>query len=113
MKAQRQLLKAIPKYETYLASGKRRRRKPKYVRVAQTVSMRWSARPILRAELEEKLSERMAELLTSKLAWSHSKRAAMAARVGESLASRIRNPLLRFLVEKMIRSTHMGSGGGE
>jgi hypothetical protein len=102
----------VPKYETYLSSGKKRRRRPKYVRIAETYHFRFSTRPILRAELEEKLAERMAELLTSKLAWSHSKRAAMAARVGESLASRIRNPILRLLVERMIRSTHMGSGSG-
>jgi hypothetical protein len=70
VKAQRRFIRARKRYEEkYLPSGKkRRRRKPKYVVIAETYK-RWSTRPILRTEMEARLADLMKYLLEQKITW--------------------------------------------
>jgi hypothetical protein len=70
-KAQKRFVRAQKRYqEKWLPSGrKRRKRKPKYVVVAETYR-RWSARPILRPEMEARLKDLMSYLLQQKITWT-------------------------------------------
>jgi len=70
-RAQKRYVRARKRYEEkWLPSGKkRRRRRPKYVVIAQTYR-RWSTRPILRQVMEERLSERLKYTLEQKITWS-------------------------------------------
>jgi len=69
-RAQKRYVRAKKRYETkWLPSGKKRRkRKPKYVVVAETYR-HWSTRPILRSEMEAKLADLMEYLLQQKIHW--------------------------------------------
>src|SRR5262245_52006728 len=80
-RAQGRLLRAEARYQTFLASGKVRRRKAKYILAVETIQRRFSTRPILRPELEDKLWERESKLLAENLRWSHSRPAARVAEV--------------------------------
>lgn len=70
-RAQKRYVRARKRYEEkYLASGKKkRRRKPKYVVVAETYR-RWSTRPILRTEMMAQLHNLMDYLLKQKITWT-------------------------------------------
>jgi|SRR5580765_4818354 hypothetical protein len=69
-KARKRYVRARKRYEEkWLPSGKkRRRRKPKYVVVAETYK-RWSTRPILRTEMMARLTDLMSYLLKQKITW--------------------------------------------
>ena len=69
-RAQKRYTRARKRYEEkYLPSGKKRRkRKPKYVVVAETYK-RWSTRPILRDEMHNRLADLMVYLLKQKITW--------------------------------------------
>jgi hypothetical protein len=71
VQAQKRYKRARKRYEEkYLPSGKKRRkRKPKYVMVAETYR-KWSTRPILRTEMEARLEDLMSYLLKQKINWN-------------------------------------------
>src|SRR5262245_11823088 len=75
----RRYARAQTRYEKWLISGKKRRRKPRYVMYVERYQERTSNRPILRPVMEDKLLERMTETLNDKIAWWHSRMAARAA----------------------------------
>jgi hypothetical protein len=70
-RAQGRFVRARKRYEEkWLPSGKKRRkRKPKYVVVAETYR-RWSARPILRPEMMAQLKDLMDYFLHQKITWT-------------------------------------------
>jgi hypothetical protein len=95
--AQRRFVRARVKYEKFLASGRRRRRRrPKYIRIAESgLYTRTSMRPILLAELYDKLHTRMSDLLAQKLKWSYSHSRAMLAHAVEARERVIKVLLVR------------------
>jgi hypothetical protein len=66
----RRYRRALPKYEAFIASGKKRRRKAKYVRTVEAYRPHTSARPILRAEMLATLWDRMLKLRDEKINWA-------------------------------------------
>ena len=65
---QRRYAKARTRYLGYIAAGKQRRRKPKYVSLAESYR-HWSTRPVLRQEMYDVLNQRMTRLFIDKIHW--------------------------------------------
>jgi hypothetical protein len=94
--AERRFVRARTKYEKFLASGrKRRKRRPKYVVIAERGWRRFSNRPILRSELIAKLKERTDNLLGEKLSWKRSSGAAAAAHTEDAAEHIIKTLIIR------------------
>jgi len=72
---ERRYARALPRYEAFIASGKKRRRKAKYITAVEVHQEKWSTRPILRDELYNELMQRLSPMLVRKLGW-HTTRAA-------------------------------------
>jgi hypothetical protein len=104
-RAQRRLVRVQPRYAAYLASGKRRRRKPKYVRFVQMMQQRTSTRPILRYELEQALQKRMQAMLFH-ISWENTRAAAAVGRAKDTLESKTHSPIVKAIMK------HLGSSGG-
>jgi hypothetical protein len=66
----RKYRRALPKYQAFLASGKRRRRKAKYVRTVEAYQPHTSTRPILRAEMKATFDDRLIGMLNEKITWA-------------------------------------------
>jgi hypothetical protein len=79
--------RATIRYEKFLASGKKRRkRKPRYVAIATSGYRRWSTRPILRSTMLAKLRDRLDDMLNAKLRWELSRGRAAAAHARDEAA---------------------------
>jgi hypothetical protein len=122
--ASRQFLRASIRYQKFLASGKRvRKRKPKYVRIATSGYRKWSTRPILRQTLVAKLKDRLDALVSSKLRWELSRGKAVAAHAHDEAAHIAKVWAIRVYgaagaaavraVEAVERLERRSGGGGE
>jgi hypothetical protein len=94
--ASRRFSRSVARYERFLASGKKRRkRKPKYIVIATSGYRKWSTRPILREIMLSKLKDRLATMMNSALKWEHGRGKAAAAREEDRVEAAVETLVVR------------------
>src|SRR5215831_14052362 len=82
---ERRYVRALPRYEAFIASGKKRRRKAKYITAVEVHQEKFSTRPILRDEMMQALEERLSPMLVRKLGWHVTREAGERGRLQDRL----------------------------